>query len=94
MSLWANQTNIKTLPATFVEFDVLALTGSAIQELPENLRITLDLHLADSAIRSLPAKISVGDSVYLGGTSVPRSHLPKNSRTGKDLNINWDWRPS
>lgn len=77
-----------------VRLDTLALNGSAIEELPENLHVQLDLHLADSAIRQLPARIDVGGTIYLGGTAVPRTRLPKNSRTGKPLDINWDWRPA
>ncbi|UXY50565.1 hypothetical protein [Pseudomonas tohonis] len=73
--------------------DELDLTGSAIEELPENLSVTFTLFLADSAIRALPERIHVGETAYLGGTALPRTAVPRSFKTGRKLEVDWDWRP-
>ena len=69
------------------------MVGSDIEYLPENISITGDLFLADSAIKYLPEGVQVQGTIYLGGTILSKDFTQKEKASKRSAAINYDWRP-
>ena len=63
----------------------LYLSGTAIQQLPDNLTVGGSLDLTGTAIRQLPDNLTVGGSLYLRDTAIQQ--LPDNLTVGGSLNL-------
>ena len=63
----------------------LALDGSMIQKLPDNLTVGSGLYLNDTPITKLPDNLTVGDNLYMSHSRL--SELPINLSVGRELNV-------